>query len=403
MRARISKTAKFKLSDLYWFLLVILPLIDSLNGMINGGGNEEGLSLGIIYRIVVLITAICLWCKSGLLKTNFGVGIAFLAVLCVSTIVSYDHIESYLPIVFKLLLPIILILSNESQARKGNLKYDFIKCLFNVWVWLFPLSMIIPYIFGYGFQTYGSVGYKGFYYAQNDIGFVLALLYLYSVYDLLEKFKLKKIIVIVALLGSNLMLGLKSNYLFIVVITLFYALSINKKKKVNFGKILSIVMIAIGILMIFNIYSNEIQQIKDRWIYFYGGRNSDISFWTSSRWDRVFPSYLWLINKLGVFGFLFGSGIEYTFHAGVNNIIEMDFLDIFFQTGIIGCILVYGFYFKVQKKYKSKGFFLWGFLLALISSCLAGHIMESALSGMIFASLCSGPIFAYYEEKANGK
>lgn len=40
-----QNTNKKKTVYIYIFLLWILPIMDSLNGFINGGGNENGLSL----------------------------------------------------------------------------------------------------------------------------------------------------------------------------------------------------------------------------------------------------------------------------------------------------------------------------------------------------------------------
>ena len=44
----LSMLTKIKGTYLLWILLLILPIIDSFNGLLNNGGNKGGISLGII-------------------------------------------------------------------------------------------------------------------------------------------------------------------------------------------------------------------------------------------------------------------------------------------------------------------------------------------------------------------
>ena len=49
---------KITIKKIFWYLLCFLPFADSLNGYLNGGGNEGGLSFGIIYRIVIILISL---------------------------------------------------------------------------------------------------------------------------------------------------------------------------------------------------------------------------------------------------------------------------------------------------------------------------------------------------------
>ena len=393
---------KIRSSKIYWLIISCLPIIDSLNGMINGGGNKGGISLGIIYRFLVLSVSVYHIYRNRIKKkVAFFYGL-FFSYLVLSVLISGGSMFSYLMILLRLVLPMILICAFKTGTEKGVIEADFISRLFEQWSWLFPVTMIIPYLLRIGLNTYGSngVGYKAFYYAQNDIGYILALMYLFMIFQIEDRVTLKKSIIMILLLVSNLLLGLKSNYMFVLAITFFYAVRVGRKCDQIITKVFVIGMIISGTVMISWLYKEDIKAIMERWLFFYHDRSA-VSFWTSSRMDRVRPSYDWLQGHMGSLGVFFGSGLMYTAHTVVSgsNFIEMDLLDIFFQLGMIGMIYVYGFYIVIQRKFHSSGFYFWGFLLSLASSSLAGHVMESALSGMVFAMLCCGAIAEGHKRK----
>ena len=58
-----SVMMKLTLKNLYWFLLLILPFMDTANGVINNGGNDGGISLGIVYRIIMICFFSLYLCK----------------------------------------------------------------------------------------------------------------------------------------------------------------------------------------------------------------------------------------------------------------------------------------------------------------------------------------------------
>lgn len=378
---------------IYWVLLVILPFIDTLNGMVNHGGNEGGMSIGILYRIVVLLFSLALIDKNSVNKKRALLLLTTMAIITISAVIGIDHVTGYINKIFRLLLAIIMVCSFETIYKKVD--ESFCHDIFNHWSFLFPITIVVPYLMGFGFNTYGTgaAGYKGFYFAQNDIGYILAVLYLFAIFEISDKITIKHIIVLLLLLISNVMLGLKSNYIIVAVSTLGLLFVKSKKHNFHSSKIFVIGTIILSVFIIMNVYSEEISLIINRWNYFYNNR-SFVSFVTSARSDRVGPAYNWMVKNLNIVGLLFGSGIEYTFHtvSTTNNIIEMDAFDVFFQMGLMGLILIYGFYFGILKKYKFKGFYFWAFWLSIVIGTLAGHVFESALSGMFFALVCCGGI-----------
>lgn len=392
---------KIHTRKIYWFLILILPFMDSINGMLNNGGNEGGISLGIIYRVCIMGIAVISYLKDDISKNSFLSLMFVVAIVSVSIVIGNSRIIEYINIIFRLLLPMIIIVSYESMSKKTEKNYC--NRIFEYWSILFPLTIIVPYVLGLGFNTYGAgaAGYKGYYFAQNDIGYILAVLYLFIVMQLSEKISIKKLMILLMLLIANLMLGLKSNYLIIVIVTIGYLFFSSRRSGSRLSKMIVVVAIIVGIRIIFKIYSDDINQIITRWNYFYKNREF-VSFITSARFDRVEPAFYWLKNNFGIIGILFGSGLEYTLHTvkSGSNVIEMDTFDIFFQMGVTGVLIVYGFYIRFLRRYRFKKFYFWAFMFSIIIGALAGHVFESALSGMFFAMICCGGINEYRYREA---
>ena len=150
---------------------------------------------------------------------------------------------------------------------------------------------------------------------------------MYAFYKLNDKVSTLNILRLTLLLISNLVLGLKSNYLYVIVITIVYLLKMDYKAKKIIAKIIALAAIILGGMLIIRHFSDQIDMIINRWMFFYNEK-AGVSFWTSSRIDRVTPAYIWMMSKHGILNFLFGTGMDYTKHTVLlgTNIIEMDFL-----------------------------------------------------------------------------
>lgn len=397
----MKNSIKIEIDKIFLNLICLLPLADSINGYINGGGNDGGLSFGIIYRAIIIILSLYFMHKTKITKKNFVYIIMILFSLVMASINGIDTLKSFLNISLRLILPILLIITFTECKRKKIFSYKDIQRIFDIWSILFPITILLPYFLGYGFSTYGvgAAGYKGFYYAQNDIGFILALLYLYSFYSINDKLSITCIFRLLLILASNLILGLKSNYLYVGVITIGYLLKINNSRFKT--KLIVIIGILIGGLFLIHHYSDQLLMITERWTYFYNRGNGGLSFWTSTRIDRLKPAFEFMVSNNLIFNLLFGTGMNYTLHTmdlGLS-LIEMDLFDLFFQIGIVGCISLLFFYKRYIKLSKINSFYYTGVLLSVVSGTLAGHVFESPLSGMVFSLVCIGTIF---ENRAQG-
>ena len=81
---------KITIKKIFWYLLCFLPFADSLNGYLNGGGNEGGLSFGIIYRIVIILISLYYLYIMKLSKRNLIYIIMFITSICVASLRGID-------------------------------------------------------------------------------------------------------------------------------------------------------------------------------------------------------------------------------------------------------------------------------------------------------------------------
>lgn len=392
--------SKEKPAVIYIFLLIILPIMDSLNGLLNGGGNENGISLGIIYRVVIVSFSLIYWCLYGINKRAFLYLLVVLVYLLISVLGSTNYGSTYIILMFKLILPIIIIETIRTLYYKGKINAKTIEFIMNCWLFLFPLTMLIPYFLGIGFSTYGNssdvnqqvqAGFKGLYYAQNDISYVIDILYLYVTNKVTKNPKIIYIVEYVMVLVVSLIMGLKGNYLIIAGVTIYYVLKNEKNSKSKLQKLFFLFIVVAGIIGILSFFMSDLNSIIQRWQYFYN-KNGFLSFFTSTRSDRVAPTYDWLFSSSGIRGLLFGTGYNYTVMIPIFKFVEMDIFDILFQLGLLGVLLIYGYYFSIYLKNKHVVFYSGAFLLTILISTLSGHVFETALSGVFFAIVCSGLI-----------
>ncbi len=380
----------FKISEvqLLQFLLLVLPFVDTLNGYLNNGANESGLSFGIVYRIIILTWCIFLLLRHGMLKQDF-----FSMVLIIfGVVLSFfsSHSSEYFVLLSKLLLPILLIFVFKIYTFKGVLPNTFFEKIFSWWNLLFVLSILIPFFLGIGFRTYGegSVGFKGFYYSQNDLGIVLILLFAYSLIRISRHFSLINLFLTMSSLFCGILLGLKSVYIIDFVLIIYFMYS---KRLTVTNMIKNVMYTILGFFAVYGFYIwffEDINGIIKRWEYFLNQSESFFSFFTSSRIDRIPRVFSWL-SETNYRGLIFGTGLEYTkitsnFISSIQ--IEMDFFDILFQLGIVGLLGVLSVYFQTVKSSPAPKIYQFIFVIACCYSFFVGHVLESALSGMVFAT-----------------
>lgn len=393
VKARECNRAGGMLADLMFVLMLALPMVDSFNGFLNDGGNEGGLSFGMAYRILVILvfaTASFLGMQRRLLV---AAGVAVSGIIIIPHIGDLVHSASFVVLTIKTMLPLICIAGFVSVDMEGRTVEGRLKMLFRSWALLFPVTIFIPLIFGTGFNTYGSMsaGYKGFYYSQNDLCFVLVMLFYFSGIDALrseDKRHSISAIVSVLLTGACiLLLGLKSGYIMMLVSAVLWLFD----RSVPTSRKRIVVLVAfIAVLILSVLFDDEIRLIVNRWLYNYNVSDSFGTFVSSGRFERI-PKSIEKLNAVygGPFWMLFGAGQRAMEVLHPYMFAEMDVFDILFEYGVAGCLLICGTYlsFLFLRIPSKESWTKCMLVIACAMSTLGGHVLNSPLSGMVFAAV----------------
>lgn len=418
---------------LYLFLL-LLPIIDVLTS-ITEKLNLNIPSLGIIIKsvflgIMILYLIISSTSKYKKMSLYYLMAIFLYMVLFFITKINYLSLSLFvieLKYMIKILFyPISLITMicyfDDKKLSKEELSSVLLKSFL-----IYLLFIIIPYITKTGFNSYmdGSYGSSGWFYAANEMAIILIALFPFS-YMLLKKSIVFVIVPIIsALLISTLgtkvsMIGLYVISLMLFIISLFY----RKNKKFDKKLILGTFLVLISVIAIFN-SSNTVDNISnsiliqerqneiDKELYNFDYDSNSLFYKVVLKYGRAILSDRDLYFKytfktyddnFNINTLLFGIGYSDVYK--INNelatkLIEIDFFDILFHSGLMMSLIVFlPFVYFIVKLFKSKKFNInivfYTLMIALIFSisCLSGHTF-GAPAVSIYLSLYM--IFAFGE------
>lgn len=418
---------------LYLFLL-LLPIIDVLTS-ITEKLNLNIPSLGIIIKsvflgIMILYLIISSTSKYKKMSLYYLMAIFLYMVLFFITKINYLNLSLFvieLKYMIKILFyPISLITMicyfDDKKLSKEELSSVLLKSFL-----IYLLFIIIPFITKTGFNSYmdGSYGTSGWFYAANEMAIILIVLFPFS-YMLLKKSIVLVIIPIIsALLISTLgtkvsMIGLYVISLMLFIISLFY----RKNKKFDKKLILGTFLVLISVIAIFN-SSNTVDNISnsiliqerqneiDKELYNFDYDSNSLFYKVVLKYGRAILSDRDLYFKytfktyddnFNINTLLFGIGYSDVYK--INNelatkLIEIDFFDILFHSGLMMSLIVFlPFLYFIVKLFKSKKFNInivfYTLMIALIFSisCLSGHTF-GAPAVSIYLSLYM--IFAFGE------
>ena len=397
---------------LYLFLL-LLPIIDVLTS-ITEKLNLNIPSLGIIIKsvflgIMILYLIISSTSKYKKMSLYYLMAIFLYMVLFFITKINYLNLSLFvieLKYMIKILFyPISLITMicyfDDKKLSKEELSSVLLKSFL-----IYLLFIIIPFITKTGFNSYmdGSYGSSGWFYAANEMAIILIVLFPFS-YMLLKKSIVFVIIPIIsALLISTLgtkvsMIGLYVISLMLFIISLFY----RKNKKFDKKLILGTFLVLISVIVIFN-SSNTVDNISnsiliqerqneiDKELYNFDYDSNSLFYKVVLKYGRAILSDRDLYFKytfktyddnFNINTLLFGIGYSDVYK--INNelatkLIEIDFFDILFHSGLMMSLIVFlPFLYFIVKLFKSKKFNInivfYTLMIALIFSisCLSGH------------------------------
>lgn len=410
---KIYNKKKIGHSEFLYFMIVIMPFIDIITGIVlneNIGGPIA--SLGKLYRFAFIFYLAYIDFFYNHKKISYGL-IGFTLFLLSTMFINFYRLKGSvsedLSYLLKLILPLYLVKAILILDRNGVL----VTRVFKFFLWVYPLSFVLPKALGLGYSSYNNdSGYKGFYFANNEVNVILMVLFVYS-FDTFynnfthskKKFERINVIQLLCIIMSLLLIGSKTSILALAIVIIMYLV---KKENIAvklkyFRAIITAVIIAVPIVT-FTI-RDQLQRMAERIVWYfvrYTKGNKDfvegvITFLCSERNLRIKPSVEhWYTDKgnEGIINFLFGIGKSvkapdnYNIYVNPFSLIELDFFECLFWFGAIATIYVMVFYLsalvktiKVDNLYKEKI----SFILVFSFSMIAGHVMISANSGTMFA------------------
>lgn len=374
------------------FLMSIFPIVDSVNGFILRSSSE--ISLGIVYKFLLcVILSFFVICRKKINKHSvciiLAVVVYVMCTVCINTLLPNSmglKIDKLIKFIFNIVFFFLLM-----QCCKMNIltAESFYKIL-NYSAWVIGACYLIPYILEIGYHTYSSssMGYKAFFYSQNEIGVVLNILFYFSLYKLAKKINLLNIFQVAIIFLCCILLNTKSTVIASLFGIVIWTFEVIQRKSLLY-KIVSIGVILVGILLFKGSIVNATNQIIVRMNYL--AKNYQDTFFAvalSGRNYELSRAWNYLQSKHTVFRFLFGNGFC------SNYFVEMDLVDIFFYLGIIGttsvaCTLI-SIFKRSQKNFKQDKTHIrsFSYLILILIMNFAGHVLFMATAGCYFVLYC---------------
>lgn len=388
-----KNTANIFLKTLF-IMICLFPLLDSLNGFLLK--NNIFTMLGQMTRgifIVLLFSLVLLNFNFQKLKNNIITCIVVSCICAISLLMAFLFKSEYyneisIMITIKFLSFIFMIEGLLCLVKLDVIGKGFLESIFDINSLLVPLVIIIPYLLGVGFTIYADgTGYKGFYFSNNELNFVLVLLLYFKYNQFLKNRSFFKLLIVFLILFCCFLLNSKSSLILCFLIIIGLPIILHLKGELRLSKRLifsAFVLMIIGGCILSIIMRNSIYEFINRQLYFLRNK-SFIEYFTSSRTLIVENSWNKLIDNSNVFfRFVFGNGGL----KDINDVspTEMDFIDTFFYYGMIGIGFITVYFTKIlikMKKDYNDVMFL--YILLLVYAFWTGHVFFYGISGSYFA------------------
>lgn len=392
---------KIRKSYLIILLFTILPLIDSLNGVMSRSSNGN---LGVLYKCLICLCLFLLYGRCHIKRKYIIFMCAFLGVIFFSIIINVvflrgkvEHPDYIVKMVYNFTLFVLLVTVVE-QCKISIKVFD--KILDNS-SWLFIVTFMIPYILGMGNRVYADeIGYKAFYISQNELSVVIVIFFFYSVYYLNRK-KTPLLFLRVGLLFlCGMILNTKSCIIACLSGIVFYVFKILKS-----GKLVTKIWIFLAFCIGFILMRNQVLSSIEDMLFRYNALNEKYygdNFLTSilsGRTNYLLEATSCFREEHSIVRFFWGNG----FCSQI--LVEMDLIDIFFYIGCIGLVIIiigiarilYKCWKNIRDDYIRIRLFSLFILVAMV--ILVGHVTFMAMSGTYFVLYL---IFClYYKDNMN--
>ena len=431
----INKKYENLYEKIFFITLGMIAIIDSVNGYLL---SKHGISVSVAYRMIALLFFIFFSIYKNSIK-NYMSMIIIGGYLCISTAISLFNNNALDSLVYeyikisKLIFIIAIIESFKNvYGNKAKQGMDLVEKVIKYNLILFPICILVPGVLGIGLSTYDSyvgsegfiLGSKGFFNANNEIGLILSALCVFAIDRLYNKVNIYNILIFLAIFFSTVSLGSKVGILIPFIVTFIYFIKsmFNRKEKGDFFKLISYLLIVI-ILITVVFFGDLLYEVLERQIVYYGiyantvenplftlllsGRDNFVAIMTSS----LMNSKYFLTHLLFGYSSYIKESIIGKSYYGIKSLkaIEMDFFDTFFSYGLIGTMLIYGYFIRTILKncgFKDSNIkYTISSIIILILAFLAGHGFYGAMSGSMISIIICGMVMSksYLEKVENNR
>ncbi|ELJ8793790.1 O-antigen ligase family protein [Vibrio cholerae] len=373
---------------LLWYLFIILPLFDMLNGylVVNGAIDEGGVaSPSQLARIVAVILLLITMYVD---KINITIPILISSyILLVETFSGLFHHSVFGAIIgltnaYKIVYLILLMFCLKNIINNRS-DLEYMASMMGANLYIISCSIVFALITGLGNSTYGwGGGTKGFFASGNSLGIYLGAMSI--AYLSLYKFNIisnRAFLFFPIVIFSILMLTSKAAIISSMLVAIYWVSF--TKYRLPFYFLIFIVIsfylddILIRLLSLFEVIISRFENSDSVFSFIASGRNEFVS----SAIDVFFsqePNY---------FRVLFGAGSFISYQIPNLNIsydtLETDLFDVIFMYGLFGCclyLLFFSFYI-----YRLVMFLplLVGFILIFGHSLVAGHVLFNGMSAIV--------------------
>lgn len=375
---------KKKFFDNFMLVFILVqPFIDALT-CIQIKSNLNILSISVIFRgLAFLMILIYLVFKKDKRKSIFFFLVYILLSIIYTILLTNNNINTEITNLFQIFyLPLFIIFFNSYDNEKIN--NDLILKLYFIYLNL----IIIPYFLGIGYSVSEfykeKIGYLGLFYGGNEISAILICLLPISLKTLKDKKNIIKIIFFIELFMCTYLIGTKTLMLGVLIVFMYFIIRYLSCSYKNFSKLKKIIVIIIPILILVSIciiipYTPMFKNIITAAKFFKVDSNNLFSMYGLNK--IVFSGRLGFLEKINdifinssILSIFMGIGKTTLINT---KLIEIDIFDIFYSIGIIGFVIWILYMIKEMKNSKLNGIYKFTFILLIIISIFAGHILTS--------------------------
>ena len=387
------------------YLVALSPLVDCINGFFLLNGHDVNISS--IYKSGLMALCLLLLIKMRYVQKKRLIHLFVFICLVVNScmIASLADSSGFLAninVSVKMLMPIVFFVYLIEALRVYDSYFRLTKVI--EWMtWFYPISILIPTLLGTGFYTYtqNEFGYKGFYYAGNELGAIMIVLLVLSMQRYFDNRRRRDLACLLMNLIIDVFIGVKSIYIALTIFLVVYFCNNIKMKKAGALLGVCVLLFGIGVLIVSsgNGFINEMIELQKWRFETYASRQGNniwMNFLLSGRNVKIDDSLSVLIQSRGLLGVLFGAGTQYMIST-IGSIVEMDFIDLFLWNGAIVLFAFVGGLFSFFSK-NWKKFFVYEkvMILEIIGfAALAGHVIYAPSVGIVFSLAIAAALCRY--------